>query len=219
MGFFSKIKKTLGNLNTDNDKNKNNISNPFIDSESIAALSLACIKLDENLGMKSTGKCGIFVKSVNSETFKQMKEHADNFLKIVIDKKNINFDVTFESKLDNFGYLWFIIKGKSIEEIVAVINARGDIIHEKGFSRQLLANLFEFSSGYDTNNNNTVNNNQYLIYNYKLDKFYPFVPFSTSPDNKKRNHDQEFKIIKEISDTIKVEENPSLWYPIWNIPF
>src|SRR5688572_3964870 len=161
MGFFSKIKKTLGILDNDKDKNNNNISNPFIDSESIASLSLACIKLDENLGMKSTGKCGIFVKSVNSETFKQMKEHADNFLKIVIDKKNINFDVTFESKLDNFGYLWFIIKGKSIEEIVAVINAIGDIIHEKGFSRQLLANLFEFSSGYDTNNNNnTANNNQ-----------------------------------------------------------
>ena len=219
MGFFSKIKKTLGNLNTDNDKNKNNISNPFIDSESIAALSLACIKLDENLGMKSTGKCGIFVKSVNSETFKQMKEHADNFLKIVIDKKNINFDVTFESKIDNYGYLWFIIKGKSIEEIVAVINAIGDIIHEKGFSRQLLANIFEFSSGYGTNNNDAINNNQYLIYNYKLDKFYPFVPISTSPDNKKRNHDQEFRIIKEISDTIKVEENPSLWYPIRNIPF
>jgi hypothetical protein len=58
-----------------------------------------------------------------------------------------------------------------------------------------------------------------LIYNYKLDKFYPFVPYSSSWNSKKRNHDQEFKIMKEISDTIKIEENPSLWYPIWNIPF
>ena len=180
---------------------------------------MACIKLDDNLGLKSTGKCGIFVKSVNSETFKQMKEHVDNFLKNVIDKKNTNFDITFDSKIDNYGYLWFIIKGKSIEEIVAVINAIGDIIHEKGFSRQLLANIFEFSSGYGTNRNGVVNNNQYLIYNYKLDKFYPFVPFSISSDSKNRNHDQEFKIMKEISDTIKIEENPSLWYPIWNIPF
>ena len=54
MEFFNKIKKTLGILNNDNDKNNNTINNPFIDSESIAALSLACIKLDENLGMKST---------------------------------------------------------------------------------------------------------------------------------------------------------------------
>ena len=180
MGFFSKIKKTLGISHNDKDKNNNNISNPFIDSESIASLSLACIKLDENLGLKSTGRCGIFVKSVNSETFKQMKEHVDNFLKVVIDKKNINFDVTFDSKIDNYGYLWFIIKGKSIEEIVAVINAIGDIIHEKGFSRQLLANIFEFSSGYGTNDSDPVNNSQYLIYNYKLDQFYPFVPFSSS---------------------------------------
>ena len=72
MEFFNKIKKALGISNNIDDKN-NKISNPFIDSESIAALSLACIKLDDNLGLKSTGKCGIFVKSVNSETFKQMK--------------------------------------------------------------------------------------------------------------------------------------------------
>jgi len=218
MEFFNKIKKAFGISNNINDKN-DKISNPFIDSESIAALSLACIKLDDNLGLKSTGKCGIFVKSVNSETFKQMKVHVDNFLKNVIDKKNTNFDITFDSKIDNYGYLWFIIKGKSIEEIVAVINAIGDIIHEKGFSRQLLANIFEFSSGYGANRNDVVNNNQYLIYNYKLDKFYPFIPFSLSSDSKKRDHDQEFKIMKEISDTIKIEENPSLWYPIWNIPY
>ena len=73
-----------------------------------------------------------------------MKEHVDNFLKNVIDKKNTNFDITFDSKIDNYGYLWFIIKGKSIEEIVAVINAIGDIIHEKGFSRQLLTNISIF---------------------------------------------------------------------------
>ena len=218
MEFFNKIKRAFGISNNINDKN-NKISNPFIDSESIAALSLACIKLDDNLGLKSTGKCGIFVKSVNTETFKQMKEHVDNFLKNVIDKKNTDFDITFDSKIDDYGYLWFIIKGKSIEEIVAVINAIGDIIHEKGFSRQLLANIFEFSSGYGTNRNDVVNNNQYLIYNYKLDKFYPFIPFSLSSDSKRRDHDQEFKIMKEISDTIKIEENPSLWYPIWNIPF
>ena len=53
MGFFSKIKNILGILDNNNDKNGNDISNPFIDSESIAALSLACIKLDDKLGLKS----------------------------------------------------------------------------------------------------------------------------------------------------------------------
>lgn len=223
MGFFNKIKKTLKINDNDRDDNNinNTISNPYIDSQAIESLSLACIKLDENLGLKSTGRCGICVKSINSESFKQMKDYIDNLLKVVIDKKDINFDVTFNSIIDNYGYLWFIIKGKTITEIVAVINAVGDSIHEKGFSRQLLANIFEFSSGYSGNNNGHIHNNQYLIYNYKIDKFYPFVPIiSTSTNNRKRrNHDQEIKIMKEVSDTIKIEEKLSLWYPIWNIPF
>src|SRR5215217_7898172 len=189
MGFFNIIKKTLKIDENDRDDNNinNTISNPFIDSQAIESLSLACIKLDENLGLKSTGRCGICVKSINSESFKQMKEYIDNLLKVVIDKKNINFDITFNSIIDNYGYLWFIIKGKTIAEIVAVINAVGDSIHEKGFSRQLLANIFEFSSGYSGDNNGHIQNNQYLIYNYKIDKFYPFVPIiSTSTNNKNR---------------------------------
>lgn len=218
MGFFDKIKKIL---KIDNNNTNNTISNPFIDSQAIESLSLACIKLDENLGLKSTGRCGICVKSINSQSFKQMKDYIDNLLKVTTDKKNINFDVSFNSIIDNYGYLWFIIKGKTIAEIVAVINAIGDSIHEKGFSRQLLANIFEFSSGYGGNDSGHIDNNQYLIYNYKIDRFYPFVPITSSSTNnrKRRNHDQELKIMKEVSDTIKIEEKLSLWYPIWNIPF
>ena len=219
MGFLNKIKKTL---KIDDNNDNNAISNPFIDSQAIESLSLACIKLDENLGLKGTGRCGICVKNINSESFMQMKDYIDNLLKVVIDKKNINFDVKFDSKIDNYGYLWFIIKGKTIAEIVAVINAIGDSIHEKGFSRQLLANIFEFSSGYSENDQGHTQTNQYLIYNYKIDKFYPFVPIISLSDNnrkRRRNHDQEIKIMKEVKDTIKIEEKLSLWYPIWNIPF
>jgi hypothetical protein len=224
MGLFSIIKKIFKiDSNKENDINNKDtaISNPFIDSEAIEALSLACLKLDENLGLKSTGRCGICVKFVNSDSFKEMKVYIDNLLNIVKDKNKIDFNVTFNSIIDNYGYLWFIIKGKTIAEIVAVINAIGDSIHEKGFSRQLLANIFEFSSGYNENNRGDLQNNQYLIYNYKIDKFYPFVPITSTltNNNKKRNHNQEMKIMNEVSDTIKIEEKLSLWYPIWNIPF
>ena len=224
MGFVDKIKKMLkigGNAGKDANNSDTNISNPYIDSQAIEALSLACIKLDENLSIKSTGRCGICVKFVDTESFKEMKVYIDNLLNVVKDKNGIDFDVTFNSIIDNYGYLWFLIKGKTIAEIVAVINAIGDSIHERGFSRQLLANIFEFSSGYDESNRGDLQKYQYLIYNYKIDKFYPFVPITSNLTNheKRRNHDQEIKIMNQISDTIKIEEKLSLWYPIWNIPF
>ena len=167
MGFVDKIKKMLkigGNAGKDANNSDTNISNPYIDSQAIEALSLACIKLDENLSIKSTGRCGICVKFVDTESFKEMKVYIDNLLNVVKDKNGIDFDVTFNSIIDNYGYLWFLIKGKTIAEIVAVINAIGDSIHERGFSRQLLANIFEFSSGYNENNRGDLQNYQYLIY-------------------------------------------------------
>ena len=86
-----------------------------------------------------------------------------------------------------------------------------------------LANVFEFTSGYGTGDtkNNVNNDKQYLIYNYKLDKFYPFVPIGSESleGKRRRDHEQEKKIMNEISDEIKIEKDLSLWYPIWNLPF
>ena len=69
--------------------------------------------------------------------------------------------------------------------------------------------------------NNVNNDKQYLIYNYKLDKFYPFVPIGSESleGKRRRDHEQEKKIMNEISDEIKFEKDLSLWYPIWNLPF
>jgi len=85
------------------------------------------------------------------------------------------------------------MEGKAIEDIAVAINAIGDTIHERGYSRQLLASIFEFTSGYNVDgdrpgmdNVNTAvndnNKNQFPIYNYKIDKFYQFVPLLSSAD-------------------------------------
>ncbi len=118
------------------------------------------------------------------------------------------------------------------------INAIGDTIHERGYSRQLLAAIFEFTSGYNVggdgpgmDNVNTAvndnNENQFLIYNYKIDKFYPFVPLLSTADiegnglrnKRKRNYEQELKIMEQIKDELPLEKEVKLWYPIWNMPF
>ena len=109
--------------------------------------------------------------------------------------------------IDPYDYLWTIIVGKTIEDNVAAITSIGDTIEQKGFSDRLLASVFDFNDG-------TIA--QYLIYNYKLDKFYPFVPISEQ--QKRRDHSKELKIMSAISDELPFEKEISNWYPIWNIP-
>jgi hypothetical protein len=221
VNFLTRIRRIFG-LHKD-ESESDRIRNSYIDSEAISSLSSAYIKLENNLGLKSTGRCGICVKKMDIDSFEEMKQYIDNFLTVASDKNKNEFDITFRSLVDEYGYLWFIIVGKLLEDIVAAINAIGDTIHEKGFSVQLLANIFEFTTGYGSEgkNSNINNDEQYLIYNYKLDKFYPFVPIgSESPEGtKRRNHEQEKKIMNEISGEIKFEKDMSLWYPIWNLPF
>jgi len=235
MAFFSFLRKDKGK----NDGNQNDkIDNPYIDNKAISALSAAYVKLDNKLGLKSTGRCGILVKNVDIPEFSDMKQYINNFLSNVSDKQKIGWDFSYQSIVDDYGYLWFMLKGKAIEDIAVAINAIGDTIHEKGYSRQLLAAIFEFTSGYNANGirpgmdniNTAVNNsnkNQYLIYNYKIDRFYPFVPLLSSADiagkvlrkKSKRNYEQELKIMEQIKDELPLEKEVNLWYPIWDMPF
>ena len=230
MNFFKKIRDFFGLKQRSSKYGSPDVTltNPYIDSEAISSLALASKKLDSNLGMKSTGRCGICVKDVSVQSFHEMKKYIENFLGIASDKKNEKrMSFSFESLLDDYNYLWFILKGNGIEDLVTGINAIGDTVHEKGFSRQILAAVFEYTSGYenvrsedhDTYEVEDQNKYQYLIYNYKTDNFYPFVPaLSKINDERRRDNNLELKIMEEISNEIPFEKDLSLWYPIWNIP-
>ena len=95
-----------------------------------------------------------------------------------------------------------------MDDILTGIVAMSDTIAEKGFSNQLLITAFEFLS-------TKSNNKQYLIYNYKLSRFYPFVP----SDNKTRRIEDELKIMAAVADELPFERDMTLWYPIWELPF
>jgi hypothetical protein len=92
---------------------------------------------------------------------------------------------------------------------LAGISAIGDTVEERGFSNQLLVAIFEFKI---EKRSNEVT--QYLIYNYKFNKFYPFVPFG----QKTRSTEDEMKIMAAIVDEVPFEKDMTLWYPLWDLP-
>lgn len=72
MGFFDFLKKDKDN--SSNSKSLPTINNSVIDNKAISSLSTAYNKLENNLGLKMTGRCGLTVKSVQVQEFNEMKQ-------------------------------------------------------------------------------------------------------------------------------------------------
>ena len=211
MSFFRKIRKSV--YNSKNKESK-------IDSEAIFSLSSATITLETKQGLKPTGRCALTVKSTSGLYFNEMKDEILRFL--AISKPDLQFD--YRTVVDSYGYLWLILAGRTIEDALAAITAVVDTIQEKGFSSQILASVFEFGLQHKPaiieNNTKNENNNEnsawYLIYNYKSNKFYPFVPLF---GKKTRDTESEMRVMATLQEEIPFEKDMSMWYPIWDLPF
>ena len=121
------------------------------------------------------------------------------------------FDITWRTITDSYGYMWILFEGKRIEDLLAGLTAVGDIVEERGFSDHLLAAVFEFSSEREATSRYRY---QYLIYNYRRNNFFPFVPTG----QKTRDAEQELKLMSAIEQEMPFEKDMTLWYPLWDLP-
>jgi hypothetical protein len=150
-----------------------------------------------------TGRCALTFKTVSGTFFYEMEQDIKSFLGSL----QPEFDLAFRTVTDSYGYMWVILEGARMEDLLAGLTAVGDTVEEKGFSDQLLAAVFEFENERD-------GGYQYLIYNYRRNNFYPFVPTG----QKTRNTEQEMKMMSAISEEMPFEKDMTLWYPLWDLP-
>ncbi|HEX2170674.1 MAG TPA: hypothetical protein VHF65_10295 [Nitrososphaera sp.] len=173
------------------------------------SLSSAYVTLEVKLGLKVTGRCALTFKRVSGTFFYQMEQDIRQFL----DNLKPEFNLTWRIITDAYGYMWIVFEGKRIEDLLAGLTTVSDIVEEKGFSDQLLAAVFEFSSDREVATGRGASQ-QYLIYNYKRNNFYPFVPVG----QKTTDAEQQMKIMATIAEEIPFERDMTLWYPLWDIP-
>ena len=199
MVFFRKL---MENINGDKTSES--------DSDAISTLSSAYISLGIRLGLKNTGRCGICIKMINGIELDKLKSDIKNLLDTT---KETAFDLSYSIHADiNHGSVWIIIDASRIEDSVACIIAVGEIMEQRSLPQQYLSAVFEFSK------DGTDYQPYYLIYNYKLDKFYPFVPILGRRNA--RNKQEEIKIMKAVTDErLPIEEDMKEWHPIWYLPF
>ncbi|MBA3977979.1 MAG: hypothetical protein H0X50_07300 [Nitrosopumilus sp.] len=197
------------------------------DSDAIFSLASASLLLEEKLGLKFSKTAALCIKIINGGLFKNTINDCTGLLDV--SKEEFKFD--YKIFTDSFDYLWIIINGKDlptnsdiITNVAAALSSTGDIIEEHGFSNQILSAIFQFKF-FDIHNNSTINykndnsynnkKNLYLIYNYKTNNFYPYIPI----DNVYRDASKELQVLSILKSVISVEEDFSKWFPIKGIPF
>jgi hypothetical protein len=180
----------------------------------IFSLASAYITLETKLGLTSTNRCGICIKNVNGTYFSDTIGKVQEFLRISCSE----FRTEHILINDKYGYLWIILRGISIEDILVASNGIADVITERGFRDQMLAAVFEFRKTVTLNSNldSPQLGPQFLIFNYKRNKFYPFVPLSAQEN---RCSDLELTIMSVLSKEVPWETDMTVWYPMWDMPF
>lgn len=182
--------------------------------EGIFSLASAYITLETKLGLTSTNRCGICIKNVNGTYFSDTVSEVQEFLKI----SSNEFQTEYVVVKDKYGYLWIMLKGMSVEDILVASNGIADVIIDRGFKDQMLAAAFEFRKVVTPSSNldRTQLEPQFLIFNYKRRKFYPFVPLGAQ---EKRRNDYELTLMSIISKEVPWEADMNVWYPMWEMPF
>ncbi|MDQ5860462.1 MAG: hypothetical protein M3278_05770 [Thermoproteota archaeon] len=204
MGFLlDRIKNRMSRWS--NDESRVN------DSDLIFSLSSSHITLDRKVGLVTTGRCVLVIKTNGGQYFREMELEVKRFLDAVETEEDSSAaDLRYDTITDYHGYLWIVLYGKRIEDLLAGLTAVGDLVIERGFSNQILAAVFQFYNERDNNQSS------FLIYDYKRNKFYPFVPVSHK--RKTRNTTEEMRIMETMADEMPFEKDKDLWYPLWNLP-
>ncbi|MGH9911612.1 MAG: PspA-associated protein PspAB [Nitrososphaeraceae archaeon] len=182
--------------------------------EGIFSLTSAYITLQTKLGLSSTNRCGICIKNVNGAYFSDTIREVQDFLRI----SSSEFQTEHVLVNDKLGYLWIMLRGMSVEDILVASNGIADTIADRGFRDQMLAAVFEFKKIVSPNSSveSTQLETQFLVYNYKRERFYPFVPLGAQ---EKRRSDLELTLMSIISKEVPWETDMTVWYPMWDMPF
>ena len=204
MGFLlDRIKNRMSRWS--NDESRVN------DSDLVFSLSSSHITLDRKVGLVTTGRCVLVIKTNGGQYFREMELEVKRFLDALETEEDSSAaDLRYDTITDYHGYLWIVLYGKRIEDLLAGLTAVGDLVMERGFSNQILAAVFQFYNERDNNQSS------FLVYDYKWNKFYPFVPVSHK--RKTRNTTEEMRIMETMANEMPFEKDKDLWRPLWNLP-
>ena len=132
--------------------------------ERLFALTTAYVTLETSYSITSAGAAGIAVQALATSEFQAMLKDTE----AVVGGTAGDMKATVETRDDEYGFRWVVVRTPAIEDLVVAINGVSSSVEGAGYGERLLCAVFAFKD----ENGAAIN----FIYNYKRGSWYPFVP-------------------------------------------
>jgi hypothetical protein len=167
------------------------------------AMSTAYVKMEMELGLRSSGKAAIVFQPLATADFDGIVKDMEEVVRGTGDDTG----TTIDRSDDEFGYRWMILSDSDFEDLVVGVNAVSSALQGGGYGDRILTAVFAFRD--------EQSRPLYWIYNYKRGSFYPFVPAGTG---QQRDNERELRLKAQIGADLPVEAELERWFPLWGIP-
>jgi hypothetical protein len=171
-------------------------------TDKLFAMSTAQLTLSETLGLHSKGEAAIVFQPLSTADFKGIVSEME----AVVGGTASETGTQLDSRDDEFGYRWMVLKDEDFDDLVVGINGVSDALMSGGYGERILAAVFPFTE---------AGRAVYWIYNFKRGAYYPFVP---APGAQQRNSERELQLKAQIGAELPVEEELERWFPLWGAP-
>jgi hypothetical protein len=165
------------------------------------AMSTAYVQLETGLGITSRGAAGLVFQPLGTADFESLMKETEELLSSAAQETG----TTTETKVDEHGYRWAILRDPDFEDIVVAVNTVSTQLDSGGYGDRLLCAVFAFEED---------GKPVYWIYNYKRGSFYPFVPTG----KQQRDSEREFRLKAQMADELPLEQEVGRDLPLWDIP-
>jgi len=167
------------------------------------AITTAYVSLEAEHGIATAGAAAIVFQSLPTGDFNQIVADVEETVRGTGQETGTNV----ETKDDEFGYRWMILRDTDLEDLAVGVNAVSDALEINGYKDRVLCAVFAFKD--------TDGSPLYLIYNYKRGSWYPFVP---ATGDKQRNTERELQVKACLGTELPLEAELDRWFPLWGIP-
>jgi hypothetical protein len=167
------------------------------------ALTTAYVGLEAGQGITTRGAAGIVFQPLATGDFAGIVAEMEEVLRGTGEETGS----TIETRDDEFGYRWMIIRDADLEDLVVGVNAVSDALAVGGYNDRVLCAVFGFGDA--------QGRPLYFIYNYKRGTWYPFVP---AAGDKQRDNERELQVKAMVGNELPFEPELERWFPLWGIP-